>query len=208
MPRTVPTGGKLGDVNGPLWWTGWHPVVTPVIGGAAGLALGNAIAIPVGLMLGLHTLLTMALFTVLGVGVGVLGWYRGTNEVNENYRAVLDAYRDGAMAADASVTTYTLVTEGRGSNVLVAPHRRYSTTYLVLGASSLSVYTGALDLAKRQPELDDEAIEIPYDQIRTVAYDKSALTIQTVRGDRLQYDSASEPKELLGDLRGRIRTGN
>lgn len=203
---TATSNAKLATVNRPLWWIGWRPVVTPVVGGGAGLAVGNAVAIPALALVGLHPLVTMAVSTITGVCVGAAGWYLGTREVNHQYRDVLDMYRSGVSSPDVDETTYVLLTGGAGTKPLVTPHRNYRTTYVVLRESTIALSSGGLDLSTRRLTVDGDATEVAYEDVAHVSSEHSALRIRTTDGDEFRYVSLSEPRALLGDLRNRLQS--
>ena len=187
-----------------MWWLGWHPLVAPVVVGFAGLAVGNALAIPAEALLGLHPLVTMGGLALVGVLVGVGGWYRGTDAVNARYRALLDVHRDGVPVPGTDAVAFALVGEGTGSIPFVQPSRGYDATFAVLRDESLAVHPGSLDLVERRPTFEDGAIEVPYDHVESARYDGSSLVVHTTWDDRLQYASDREPTALLDALAERV----
>lgn len=200
---TSPRGG-WSLVSGSLWWLGWHPLVAPVIGAFAGLALGNALAIPAEVLLGLHPLATMGGLVVVGALAGVGAWYRGTDAVNERYRGVLDLHRGGVPLPGSDAVAFALVGEGSGSIPFVRPSRGYDATFVVLREDSVAVHPGTLDVAERRPDVEDGAIEVPYDHVESARYDGSSLVLHTTWDDRLQYASDGEPTALLDALTDRV----
>lgn len=200
MATTRTDSVRPGDVSGSRWWLGWHPIVASAIGGGAGLAVGNAMAIPVEVTLGVHPLVAMGGLTVAGFLAGLVGWYLGTKEINRRYRTVLDGFRSGTVAPGADATTYALVAAGEGWRPLVTPHRRYEATYVRLGESGIGIYPGVIDLTERKPELDGDAVEIRYDDVASVAYDGTALVVSTTDGEAFRYEADADPTELLRAL--------
>lgn len=194
----------LEGVNRPLWWTGWRPIATPVVGGVAGLVVGNAVAIPLLVLVGLHPLLTMAVATFVGLCAGIGGWYWGTREVNRRFRAVLDGYRSGRSPPRADETTYVLLTDGDGTKPLVTPYRHYDTCSVVLRDSSLVLASGHLDVSTRRLTVADDATVIPYESLARVSFEGSTLALRTTDGTEFRYESLSDPHALLRDLRSRL----
>ncbi|MFB6074553.1 MAG: hypothetical protein ABEJ89_06035 [Haloarculaceae archaeon] len=203
MPQTIDRSVELGDINTGLWWLGWRPLESVLVGAAAGLVIGNGIAIVVGLVAGVHTLVTMGAFTAVGAALGLLGWYVGAHEINDGYRSVLEGFAGGATGAGSDVTIYALIGDGHGSKPLVEAPVRYESTYFGFEPSSLHVYEGRLDLVGRTPKLED-SLEIPYDSIEGVDYDGDAVVVSTTRGDTFRYPTADEPTAALAELRARL----
>lgn len=203
MAQTVERGRSLDPVSRGLWWLGWRPVVSVVVGGAVGLIVGNAIAIPVGLVFGLHTLVTMGGFVVAGVVVGLLGWVYGAQRINETYPEVIGAVEGGTTASDLDSTTYALVGTGEGSKPLVEAHPRYESTFLAVGQSALTVYEGRFDLVDRTPAVDS-GVEIPYDRIARYEADDETLEIATTDGETFVYRAESVPAAALAALDRRV----
>lgn len=202
VPQTVSRGETLGDVSAVRWWVGWRPLESLLVGGAAGLAVGNGLAVLAGVLLGANVLVTMAATTAAGVGAGLLAWLVGTREINAEYEAVIDAFEGGVTGDDEAVTTYALVGDGAGTSPLVDASERYAATFLALGPSSLRAYRGRLDLIGRTPTVE-EGVELPYDRIADVTYDGTALVVRTVDGEPIRWRAPSEPTAALADLRSR-----
>jgi len=208
MSEITRRGVDLGVLAGSLWWLGWHPLVALVVGWFAGLAVGNALAIPVLALLGVHPLATMGGLAVLGSLVGVAGWYRGTRAVNARYRTLLDAHRGGVRLPGTDAVAFALIGTGSGSTPLVEPPPGYDARFVVLRDESMAVQPGTLDLAERRPDLDlhdDAAVAVPYDQIESVEYGGTSLVVHTTRGDDLRYESDREPAALMDALGDRAR---
>lgn len=204
MARTVDPGRSVGNVNRGLWWIGWRPAVSVGVGAVAGLVVGNATAIPIELLVGFHTLVTMAGAIVVGALLGLLAWYWSAQRVNARYRDVLAAFEGGTAGRDQSAITYALVGDGEGSTPLLEASRRYPATFLALDSSSVTVYEGRLDLVERTPSVDG-GVEIPYDRIRAVDVAEGDLVVETTDGGRLAYPARGNPERALTALRERVR---
>lgn len=198
-------GKRLGNRRAALWWLGWHPIITPLIGGVGGLTVGNAIAVPMGLLFGLDVLLTMGAGAVVGALAGVGVWYRGTKTVNREYGDVAASVAPGGDDAADATPSFVLLGQGAGTRPLVEPNRRYDASVVRLGADVMDVRRGSFDFADRRVTFGREAVSLPYEFVRTVTYDGSALAIETTRGDRFTADATTEPTDLLCALRDRIR---
>jgi len=198
-------GKPLGTRRAALWWLGWHPVGAALTGTVVGLVLGNATAIVFELAFGVPVLGTMALGIVLGFLAGVLVWFRGTSTVNEAYSEVVASVEAGVRAAEVDAMTFVLLGEGVGSRPLVEPHRTYDATVLRLDADALTVDVGTFDLVDRRPVPGGESLGLPYEHVASVEYDGAALVLETTAGDHFEFDTRSEPAELVRVLRDRIR---
>lgn len=199
-------GTRLGHRGAALWWVGWHPVVTPVVGAGGGLAASNALAIPLGLLFGVGALTTMVAGTALGAAAGVVAWYVGTRAVNRDYGAVVSSVGSGTRTpGDDESTTFVLLADGIGSRPLVEPDRRYEATVLTLAPDAIDVRHGTFDLVDRRPYLDDDAgMAIPYERVRAVSADDAEVSIETTTDDRFTYPTASDPTDLVRAIRERI----
>lgn len=190
---------RLGDSIHFLWWAGWRPIHSIVIG----LVVG-------GIFVGLTE-------TAEPLGIGLLGgviwWFGGTRYVNSNYSEVMRQYgRYTERAAQNHLQTvgehtrsYTL-TYSKGGAFFVEPAKRYYSTTLIVGETSVSVHEGVgIDMVSRIPYLNDDTREIYYDQIASVSYSRPMLTITTSNGGTLEYQSSREPNDALADLQNRLR---
>lgn len=174
---------RLGDVNGVLWWIGWHPLIVTV----AGLPL-------------------------LLVG-GLVLWLVGLTYVNANHAAVREDYVDlvhrrrttYAENTDPEAEVHTLV-GSTPSGRWYSPPEEYTANHLLVGRTSVTVVGGVrLKLPTRMPYVRDDRREVFYDQISSVTYSEPHLTIATTDGETLRYVSGRTPDDALQDLQSRLR---
>lgn len=196
--------GRLGNVRAAFWWIAWHPLVSAIVGGFGGIAVGNVLALGVYRVLGVPVFSTDLAFGAAGILVGVLAWYRGTAVVNEHADRVLDSFRTGATPTDGPLTTYALLEGGSGSTPLVRPAASYDATFLVADRDRVAAYDGTLAMDDRRREYGEPRVSIPYDDVRVVSAEPSSLDVETWDGDRFGFHADVRPTAAARGLRDRI----
>lgn len=202
MSRTVDRGLRLVDGPRPLWWLGWRPAVAIGGGAATGLVLGNGLAIPVSLVLGVHTLATMGGMVVLGALGGLGAWYLGTSRINDQYDGLLESVQQGTTAPERDVTTFALVGEGQGSKPLVDAPTELESTYLALGPDAVTISEGTLDLVDRAPDVDD-GFTVRYADISDLSAAEGRLTVETTDGTTRTFAAPGDAGRAIAALRDR-----
>lgn len=193
--------GRLGNRRAALWWMGWHPLLTVVVFGVAGIALGNVFVVPLRQLIGVPVFTEEAAFALAGVAVGALLWHRGTGVVNRHHERVLDSFRSGVTPTGGDVSTFALLDGGAGSTPLVGPSASYDATFLAIDTDSVEVHDGTLALDERRRQLGDPRGTLPRKEIRTVSAEPSALVIETVNGDRFTFAADQAPTAVARALR-------
>lgn len=190
---------RIGDLNHALWWGGWKPLYTLVIGLFVGAILG-------------FSLDAVGALVPLGIVGGLVWWIAGTRYINAHAGEVMREYgRYTEQAAQnltsgTNVETYTL-TYSSGGSILVDSAEDYFSTTLLVSDNSAAIHEGVgLDMVSREPYLNDDTREIYYDQITSVRYKRPTLEIGTSDGGTLSYRSSREPDDALNDLQARVRT--
>lgn len=193
------------EINKFLWWGGWRPIqvgIITVVGSffAAGFADGLFGAF-------------QGHFLVITLIAGPIWWYKGVRHINDNYQAVLSEYNDYTEEVGEEFLDLTgenpksyFLTDSNGVAPLVKPAKRFYTTTLIVGDSSVAINEGiGLNMVSRRASLDDDTQELYYDQISSVSYSRPNLEIATSDGGTLQFKSTRSPDDALNDLQNRLR---
>lgn len=190
---------RIGDLNHVLWWGGWKPLYTLVIGLLTGAILG-------------FLLNAIGTLVVLGIGGGLIWWIVGTRYINAHYGGVMREYgryterMAQKLTGESNAETYTLTYSSDGA-ILVDPAEDYFSTTLLVSDNSAAIHEGVgLDMVSREPYLNDDTREVYYDQITSVRYKRPTLEIGTSDGGTLSYRSSREPDDALNDLQARVRS--
>lgn len=187
------------DIIGLIWFAGFHPIYTVVASLIGGAFLGQMLgSIQVGMEIGLLS--------------GPLVWVAGTRHVNNNYEKILAAFQAEAKARaremlriQGNVNTYT-IRYSTGSTMWVTPGHKYGLTTLVIGDSSVAIYSDAtMQFDRLDAEFGKSTREFYFDQITSVNYDAPHIEIKSTDGDLMRYVSSTKPDDVLKDLQDRLR---
>ncbi|MFB6094024.1 MAG: hypothetical protein ABEJ77_03690 [Halanaeroarchaeum sp.] len=174
-------------------------------GAATGLVLGNALAIPISLVLGVHPLATTAGMILVGTLGGLLAWYAGANRINDQYDGLLSTVQEGTTAPEGDVTTFALVGEGHGSKPLVEAPTEVESTYLSLAPETVTISEGALDLVERAPAVDEE-FTVRFEDVASTSITDGTLTIETTDGTTRQFAAPTDAGPAIDRLLDRCRS--
>jgi len=175
-----------------------------IVGGFAGVSAGNLIAVPLQRVTGLTVFTTDATFGLVGVLLGVLGWYWGVGVVNEHYERILDSFRSGVSPHGSDVVTYSILGGGSGSTPLIRPSKSYEATFLVLDGDAMEVHEGTLALDDRRRTYGDASVTIPYGSVGSVEAADASLVIETAQGDRFVFEADLGPGAAAAAIRERV----
>jgi hypothetical protein len=189
---------KLFDkLNRVVWWAGWRPLASLVIGGLFGLIL-TAVVGPLGIVIGL----------VLGLAL----WFNGTRYVNGKAPEIIRAFQTDSetlgrkyldISEDAEVFQFD---NESGSSMLVDAAEQYKVITMLVDESSVSVHSACvLSLPDRSATVDDSTDELFYDQVTGVEYERGIVTIRTSDGGKHQYPSSQKPEAALSAVQQRVR---
>jgi hypothetical protein len=190
---------RIGNLNHVLWWGGWKPLYTLVIGLLTGAVLG-------------FLLDAVGVLVPLGIVGGLVWWITGTRYINAHAGEVMREYgryterMAQKLTGESNAESYTLTYSSDGS-ILVDPAEDYFSTTLLVSDNSAAIHEGVgLDMVSREPYLNDDTREVYYDQITSVRYKRPTLEIGTSDGGTLSYRSSREPDDALNDLQARVRS--
>lgn len=197
MTATRTTGrGQPGGLSLPerlLWRAGWHPVASVFVGGFAGLALGNAIAVPAALLANVGAFAAMSGLTVLGLALGLLAWFAGTKVVNARYDRVVPSATDE--------TDYRLVA-GDGSAPLVAAPETCSVTDVTLDDDAVRFDQQGIEMDDRSAVGEGRTVTVAYDDFARVAVGGDALAVETTT-DSYRFSADEGAEEVADAIRDR-----
>jgi len=198
------SGQSIDDTR---WKIGWSPGVTVIGALIAGAVIGVLIDAP-------------AIMAVLGLVAGLAVWLWGQREVNENYRTLLENFRDASrLKVERSIgglnvsSMHTFISSSGGSPMLIEPARAYSATHMLFGDTSVVINREyEYDIKERRTLQGGEQRELFYDQISNVKTDSYAnfaeLDITLSSGDRetIRSLNPSGLDDVKSDLQRRMRT--
>ncbi|MFC5369185.1 hypothetical protein [Salinirubrum litoreum] len=181
------------DTFTPVWTAGWQwpwaVVLALMLGGNFLLAADRP-------LLGTAVLFGGPALAVAGVRAVSAESAAVRRAAVEKIRATA-AETVGVDPDDPSV--YTL-SGGRGSVVGLDAAKRYETTVLFVGESSVSVHDGEVNLLATSWRLADDAETLACDRIDEVTYSDGAVVVSLDDGTRRTYPSDSRPTDALAAL--------
>lgn len=190
----MPANGSLDvDTFTPVWTAGWQwpwaVVLALMLGGNFLLAADRP-------LLGTAVLIGGPALAVAGVrAVGA--------ESAAVRRVAIEEIRATAVetvGVDPDDTSVYTLSGGSGSVVGLDAAKRYETTVLFVGESSVSVHEGEVNLLGSSWRLDDDAETLACDLIDEVEYGDGAVALSLDDGTRRTYPSDSRPTDALAAL--------
>ncbi len=210
------TPGEV-NINGIAWWIGWRP--GPVIFGFG--LLGLVLAFAFLNSTGDPDANVVVVFCLLGLILGSIFYYWGTNEINSKYVPLRNNFversrgraedKSGLTAADYSLS-YSFKAKAGSGPIFVDAYKRYITSYGFLTDVSLDLDLGSTyNMVERTQDQRGSQRQVFYDNMEDIKTNdrgnNTQIVILTSAGDDVSFMSGDqrEAEKFQRDLKKKLR---
>jgi hypothetical protein len=152
----------------------------------------------------------LALWSLAGAAGGVFPWLVGVYTVNNRYAGVYQDFTDRVKKEGKSLIgdrdSFYSFTHGEETLPLVRSAKRYHTTNVLVGDSSLSLHHGStIDMVSGEEEMSNSTKELYYDQVASVDYEEPYLKVRMSDGQVVKIVTSQKPQELIEEIEKRLQ---